>query len=380
MKIALYVAELDIKGGTHKQVLRLAEYLVSAGHEVSVWTPLYDLKRTYAGFAAVEVHTLSGAKPGRVLPYFRLALMLPRFDVIHIHDNRGVIFFVVAKLFLRARVFVWQINDLHPSFGLGNSAALTQRRRSVVHRTVNRLMGRAVDAVTVNVSKNVRRVADLLQVPAHLFYCGVDLPEREPASAEGADCVSDYPSRRTFQLLSTGAFVGYRNYETLIESVYEAKIRLGSDIAVTIVGDTRYDAPYVQRIRLLASERSVKLSIRENLSEEELGQQIDACDVFVFINVDQSWGLAVFEAAAACRPVVLSKSVGAAELLSGKPGFLTVDPLSTAEVSAAIESLLTAGAARRALGRRARAAVEEMTWPATYGEPVANLFRNLLAR
>lgn len=380
MKIALYVAELDIKGGTHKQVLRLAEYLMSAGHEVSVWTPFHDPERTYAGFAGVDVHSLPRAKPGRVLPYLLLALKLPRFDVVHIHDNRGVVFFIAAKLLMRARVFVWQINDLHPGFGLGNSAALTRRRRSVVHRIANRLMAKAVDAVTVNVSKSVRRAADLLHVPAHLFHCGVDLPAREPTAADSAGWVSHDPSNRAFQLLSTGVFAGYRNYETLIESADQARNWLGRDVAVTIVGDTRYDAPYAQRIRQLASERSIKLSILENLSDEALGEQIDACDVFVFINIDQSWGLAVFEAAAACKPVVLSKSVGAAELLSGMAGFLTVDPLSTAEVAAAIVSLLKDGATRGALGRQARAAVEEMTWPATYGQPVENLFRTLLTR
>lgn len=376
MKIALYVAELDIKGGTHKQVLRLAEYLQDAGHEVAIWTPFYDLPRTYAGFANIKVHSLSG-HAGRVLPYLRLAFALARCDVLHVHDNRGVLFFFIAKLLRRARVFVWQINDLHPSFGLGHSKKLTLRRRSVINRIANRVMAKTVDAITVNVGKNVDRVADVLRVPAHLYYCGVDLPSRLSVSSTRSSEPSAERSQTPFRLLSTGTFARYRNYEVLIESAALASKRLGRTVDVTIVGDARGDPSYAEQIRSLAEQRSINLSVMDNLTDEAFTEQFRQCHVFVFVNVDQSWGLAVFEAAAAGKPVVLSKSVGAAEVLTGKPGFLTVDPLSVMETTDAIVSLLGDLPAAIEAGGHARLAVEKMSWADSYGRPVESLYVEL---
>ena len=46
MKIAVLVNELNIRGGTHKQVLRLCEYLESQRIEFKIFTKYYDALQT----------------------------------------------------------------------------------------------------------------------------------------------------------------------------------------------------------------------------------------------------------------------------------------------------------------------------------------------
>ena len=50
MKVAIVVNELNIRGGTHKQVLRLCEYLVAQEIEFKLLTKYYDAAKTYPEF------------------------------------------------------------------------------------------------------------------------------------------------------------------------------------------------------------------------------------------------------------------------------------------------------------------------------------------
>ena len=191
MKIAIYVGELDIKGGTHKQVLRLAQHLIALGHELCVLTPNFVAAKTYVEFADLPVIALSALSDETVnwrarlrakLAPLRLAWTMRQVDVLNIHDNRGVLFFIVATALRKARHTVWQINDLHPAFKIGASADASRRRLiDRIHTAMNRWMARRVDTITVNVKKNVERVHVCLDRPALLFHCGVDLPDTAPA-------------------------------------------------------------------------------------------------------------------------------------------------------------------------------------------------------
>lgn len=373
MKIAIYVAELDVKGGTHKQVLRLAEYLVRQGNSVRLFTPTYVPSTTFPEFEKLDIVKLYDGPPRsrlerlirRTAP-LRLALKLPLMDVVNIHDNRALPFFFTAWLLNRARSYVWQINDLHHSFRLGNSTNGPTRWYHPIARALNRLMAHLVDSVTVNVGKNVERVRQSLGVNAELLYCGVDLPAKAVNMS--------LPPITPFRVLSTGVFFTYRNYERLIEAAAQAVEQLGQPLELTIVGDTRYAPGYVQQVRTIANSKRVNLSIKENLSEKELEDEIANCHVFAFVNIDQSWGLAVFETAARGRAVILSNSVGAAELLSNSAGVYLIDPTSVDQITQALIGFMTNPQQCREYGQAAAYSVSDMTWDKMYCSKVEALF------
>lgn len=379
MKVAIYVSELDVKGGTHKQVLRLAQHLRKHRYDIQIITARYQAGQGYPEFAEFPILTfpesmhsgMIGKLMNRLRPA-RLAMCMPRVDIVNVHDNRGLLFGFIASMLGKGKRYVWQINDLDPAFKIGahrNHGRSTFRE--IRQRLANRWWANRVDAITVNVSKNCARVKEYLHKDATVLYCGVDFPESEfPAKGTAASA--------PFCLLSTGVFFPYRNYETLLLACALANKRLNQPINLTIVGDTRYRPAYVQKIRDLADTAKVRLTIRENLSQAELDHVIADSHAFAFVNVDQSWGLAVFEAAARTTPVILSKSVGAIELLGGKPGFLMVDPLCPEDIAEAIISLATNAEQLNAVSVMARDTVKDMSWERMYCSPAEALFNRLV--
>jgi hypothetical protein len=183
MRVALYVSELDVKGGTHKQVLRLAQYLFRRGHQVQVFTPIFYLEKTFPEFKDIDIVELykkpprtSIGKLTRRLAPISIAIKLPKVDVLNIHDNGSLLFFFTSWILKRSQCCIWQINDLHHSFRIGNSTKVVARWHHPISRMLNQLMARMVDHITVNVGKNVTRVQKHLGANAALMYCGVDFP------------------------------------------------------------------------------------------------------------------------------------------------------------------------------------------------------------
>jgi glycosyltransferase involved in cell wall biosynthesis len=265
---------------------------------------------------------------------------------------------------------VWQINDLHSSFGIGNSSLVPKRWRSIISRFFNKMMANMVNEITVNVSKNVDRVFEKFSVKARLIYCGVDLP---------VNINQPFIQGTPFRVLSTGVFFRYRNYENLVLACVNARKISGEDIVLTIVGDTRYAPEYVNEIRALADVNALPLIVKENISDAELDAEIGNAHVFAFVNIDQSWGLAVFESAARGRAVILSESVGASELLNNLPGFKLVDPTSVDEIALALYQLQVDRLKCQNEGIAAALAVKDMSWNNMYCLKVENLFKMLLS-
>lgn len=374
LKIALYVSELDVKGGTHKQVLRLTQYLVRQGHKVQLFTPIFNLAKTFPEFEDIDIVTLYVEQPKssfsrlfRRLSPIPLAFKLAKVDVLNIHDNGGLLFFFTSWLRRRANCYVWQINDLHHSFRLGNSAKVSARWHHPITRLLNHLMARMVDHITVNVGKNVKRVHEHLGINAELMYCGVDLPTQAVKMS--------LPPMSPFRVLSTGVFFSFRNYERLVEACANAVTKSGRNIELTIVGDTRARPEYAENIRNIARLHELPLVILENISDEELDREISNCHIFAFVNIDQSWGLAVFETAARKRAVILSNSVGAAELLNGLPGFQMVDPTSIDQIAETILRFIDKPNLCGELGEAAALTVSDMSWDNMYSSKVEYIFK-----
>ena len=58
MKIAVIVNELNIRGGTHKQVLRLCQYLKKNNIDFVLCTKIYENAKTYKEFENFDIISL----------------------------------------------------------------------------------------------------------------------------------------------------------------------------------------------------------------------------------------------------------------------------------------------------------------------------------
>lgn len=385
MRIGIAVEQLNIRGGTHKQVQRLAEHLARSGESVRIYTKYFDPDRCYRGVTDLDVVAVSDRKEPvtergqRSRHRWQTGIALGRAlarecDVVNLHDNGLKLAWFVAKLLNPRLRFVWQINDLPWSFGVGPATSshkprLKERWKRLLDRAMSRLMARSVDAITVNVGKNAVRVRECLGVEAKVLHCGVDLRNAAPPDPRTPD-----PAR--LRIVSTGVFFPYRNYEAIVRAQQRLRDRFGVASSVTILGSTGLAPHYAESIRALAAELRVDCSVLGEVDEPTLERCYRSSDVFVFVNVDQSWGLAVFEAMDFGLPVVVSRSVGAVEILRPGEDCEVVDPLDPDAIAQALLTLHRDARLYAARSAAAFAATRRMTWGEMYCEPMRRELRS----
>lgn len=101
MKVALVINELDIMGGTHKQLVRLCQYLENKNVEFTIFTKKYLPEKTYSELTSYNIVCLKTKKKsrfinsgiiGRVLSQYEESKALSKlisdeYDIINVHDN-----------------------------------------------------------------------------------------------------------------------------------------------------------------------------------------------------------------------------------------------------------------------------------------------------
>jgi glycosyltransferase involved in cell wall biosynthesis len=376
MKVALVVQGLSIHGGTQKQVLRLAQDLRLRGASVQILTFDYDSARAYQEFSQFEVNTCTSARRsgwlgrilGEILASWRLVSEIAvDTDILNIHDHGSTWVLFIAR-YRRPQVrIVWQINDLHPACRVGTYHDLKPKWNHPIHRYICRLAAKVASKVTVNVMKNKLKVDKFYKVESVLIYPGVDQFETHPITRR---------FKTPLELLSTGVFFPYRNYEVLLRAMVCLRAQgVASNLA--LVGATHFSEAYTESIRLLADELGVLVRITGEVDDMELRKIILQSDLFLFPNLDQSWGLAVFEAMSSSLPAVISKSAGAAELLADRPGAIAVDAASPEDVATAVIKITKTQEGYSRFCRDAFDTVSEMSWSAMYCREAWQLFSEL---
>ena len=379
MKIALVISGLGVHGGTEKVFLKLAEDLRDKNENVQLYTFDYKPKKTYKEFSSFRIRACEpladNSRSGHIINVFRrvkqswslLSMVDKDTDIMNIHDHECFWLHVFAKIFRPKMKMVWQINDLHVCFRVGPLHDAKPSWKHPIQRSMMRIAASMADAVTVHVMKNKKRVDKYYRVNSHLYYPGVDMLETCP-----------HPRHFTYPLtlLSTGVLFPYRNYEVIIRAMAVLKMQ-GIDSRLTVVGSTQHSQDYAESLVALARELQVNMTLAGEISDGELKQQHDESDIFIFPNLDQSWGLASFEAMSASIPSIVSESAGAAELLTGREGACIVDATSPEKVAEAVLDITSSQEEYEKLCIGAFNTVASMTWPNMYCKDMRNLFHQL---
>ncbi|MDB5137497.1 MAG: glycosyltransferase [Mucilaginibacter sp.] len=378
MRIAILINELNIRGGTHKQVHRLADYLLEQGHDVKVITKYYDPNKCYPGIEKFTVYSFDryfdenkgfiSKKINALIGSIKMAsTALLNTDCINIHDTGLNLANLLIKLRKPTMPVVWQINDLPSVFTNlkpGNDSFLNGLRKAY-----NRYIAKKNDVITVNVTKNAERVKLSLGIHARVLYCGVDL--------RNTKIKKNIIDQKNIVLLSTGVFFPYRNYETFlkVQSILQAK---GYAVTSSIIGSTDLDPAYADKIRDLSNQLNLACDILGDIPEKQLINLYNKANFFLFLNIDQSWGLSVFEAMNLCIPAIVSKSVGATELLDDNFNAIIEEPTDATAIADRILSLIQNEAVKDKLIENAFESTLQMTWAKMYCARVEAIFSELI--
>lgn len=97
--------------------------------------------------------------------------------------------------------------------------------------------------------------------------------------------------------------------------------------------------------------------------------------MFIFINIDQSWGLAIFEAMSCGLPVIVSESVGATEILADQHDALIVNPLDAKNIANIIIDLMAQPERYKQLSQNATNFTHKYTWENLIVSPIYKSFK-----
>lgn len=375
--IAYLIRELNICGGTHKQFLKLLEYTEKQGEDFYIITREIDLNKTYPEFKKYtnrirlfplerRSETFLGKVGSLYKDIVNLRELLKPADCVNIHDYG---FELLLPAFYGKRVY-WQINDL-PSFfrvGIANSSKRTLKDNLLKHYIL--LFKGVVTGFSVNVTKNKERIKQIMGRDAHVFYCGI-----EPVGIDRDVQLSlERFHKKTVHLLSSGVFFPYRNYETQL-LVVEKLLQRGIDVHLNIIGSTQLNKTYSDKIMSLIEKKHLghSVTVCGQVDGKIFKKLHEDSDLFIFINVDQSWGLAVFEAMSCGLPVIVSKSVGATEILTNNKNALFVDPMNADEIIEVIIGLMTNEEKYVQIVDVSRNFHNSYTWDKSYSSRMLNL-------
>jgi glycosyltransferase involved in cell wall biosynthesis len=183
------------------------------------------------------------------------------------------------------------------------------------------------------------------------------------------------PEHSPLRLLAVGRLVEVKNHQSVLEGL--ARIAPSQRPRLDIVGEgpLRQDLEAsIQRLRL---EDSVHLLGYR----DDVVQLLDACDAYVISSFSEGTSISLAEAMARARPVVASKAEGVNEAMEGYPGGWQVAPTDMAGWADAFRRLSELSAdERRALGRQARATIEQRMSPTRWKAQLEALYLELAER
>lgn len=383
MKIAFLINEINVCGGTHKQFLKLLEYIDAQGIDYKVITKILDYDKTYPGFKRFEdkIYVFDAFYyPSwmrhrivrRLIPYYQkqghqLKELIKDCDIINIHDGG---YEQYLPLFSGKKVY-WQINDLPYCFRVGVHSKKEKDNQSIKQCKTIVKDSKYITEFSVNVGKNAQRIEECFNRHAHVFYCGV-----EPicVNRNNQDTFDRFKKRK-INLLTSGVMLQYRNYETQI-CVVRHLIDKGYDIQLNIIGKI-IDENYGAKIQRLIDENGLqkRIIIEGQVDDDKFKKLHQNADIFMFINIDQSWGLAVFEAMSCGLPVLVSKSVGAIEILHDDVDSIHVNPTDVNDIVEIIENLYNDKSYYERISKVASEFHKDWTWEKAYCSKMLQLMQ-----
>lgn len=398
MRIAMIIRRLDLKGGSQRLFLYIANQYRRLGHQVKIYAFFYSKEKCFPdlleGFEIVALDQKFAADPEfkslRKLPLLRYLatlfttwhetrsaralarLMNHDFDILNPHErvaHRAAYFY---KKFIKNLPSVWNTNDTHSMRHLVDKLAAVDSGRysqpwwkNIVYRVrdwyENWRYISSQDAIVVVDKFNQRATWEYFGREAFINRNG-------PILSQFIYKERHLPSKDV-KLLTSGIFFPHRRFEDAIRAV-DILIRQGYNPVLRIVGDPAGDPEYASRLYHLVDHSKLRQRVifLGKISEVELIERYHEADIFLYPHTMQSNGLAPTEAMACGLPPVVSRGAGIHEIITdGETGIL-VDPMNPEELAGAVRKLVEHPVLYGKISRQAADFVRKTFTHESYGE------------
>ena len=165
------------------------------------------------------------------------------------------------------------------------------------------------------------------------------------------------PSSKKFIVLCVCRFYPRKRLHLLLKAAARLRTRI-PDLEIRIVGG----GPESSRLKQISRDENLDniVTWRENISQPELIQEYQQCQVFCLPSVQEGFGIVFLEAMATAKPIDAARAAAVPEVV--RHGLLA-DPESDESLAAAIEHLYRDPALRDSLAAAGREMVKQFDAP-----------------
>lgn len=392
MSFKIAIAHLDLSEpmGDTRCVSAFVRALRNIGHDVAVYTPVFDPGPFREEWRGIPVNIIEQNIPLRDITKFiaspsplgkiigklkarrwslaaakSIALALPAdLDILDCHNWYS---YRIAKFYRkinpRCRI-LWTMHDPPSNYRPKNKRIMDFLSRTMFYLEpfLERPYYRHIDG-TIVMDKWSVPIAKRCGPPVFLLYLGVDFPHFEHKPQ-----IKEEFKNGAVTVLGVGALSPYRRFEDIVETVSILR-KKGKDARAVIVcrdvwKDRAYRKSFEEFVEHSGAAEYVSLNF-DGLEEADLLRAFRDADIFVFPNHIEIWGLAAFEAMASGLPLIVSDVTSAAEVLSDGENALFVAPLRPDQISERVEELMNDSARYLKIAEAGQKFVREnLSWDA----------------
>lgn len=307
-----------LSGGVEKHVEKLSVALRQLGHEVTVYTrPHYTspAKKSFMGVRLISLPSIHTKHWDALSHTFLASLhaLFQGYDVIHYQSIGPSILSFIPRIFLtRTRVIA------------------TFHSRDYFHKKWGwfaRLCLKASEFFTCHIPERTIAVSEHLAKYAKSFYgCdAVAIPNgAEVTPVHDVQYLNHFRLRPGNYLLSVSRLVGHKGIQFLIKAFMELEDtnKLPNNYKLVIVGthtDTKETKEYEAYLKLMAADRP-NIIFTGELTGEPLAALFTQAGIFVQPSEDEGLSVALLEAMAYGRPIIVSDIPANLEAIRGGAG------------------------------------------------------------
>jgi glycosyltransferase involved in cell wall biosynthesis len=390
MRIAMVHTPLEGRAGGERQILRLAIELQKQGNSVEIFTNAVNEEKCYPNLLKKVTINVVPHPFVRFGPfYLRVAkkranlydTVFPRmlnigrsipkgFDIINNHNFPTEWAAFLAKKRLKIPV-VWMCNE--PPFWFFHPE---QRRGSLksswpLFEIFDKIAVAYIDEIVVLSHFTEGLVKRTYNRASKVVRSGVDVEFFHNTS--GQEIRKRYSLENDFVLLHVGGLAYYRRQVDSLMALFYLS-RKYDNIKLMLEGAGPKE-PLMDLSKRLGIEDKVIFSFTND--DTELAKIYAACDAFVF-PAELAWGLAVIEAMAAGKSVIVSKKAGASEIIQSGVNGIVVGHAKPEELAKAVELLMNNPKLCKKLGENAYEYVKNnLSWK-KYAKNMESIFEQTI--
>ena len=353
---------LNVKGGTQRQGLYLAQELKKRGHEIVLYTFYYAPEMCYGDMLSdFKVINLSpeelkvcenvGYLRGpfaRIKRENQLARALAKkidfsFELLNPQDQVAYKVARYYKKFIKNIPSAWVMND-PPAlrWGYERMKEVDEEFKKPFWRRLGYYLFDKYDQFTFIRHQDAIITNDLFNGTLVKHYYGFrTFPVRNGPDFEHFTFEKKVPPTKSVKILTSGIFMPHRRFQDAIRAI-PILLEKGIDATLSIIGNPDADPIYAAKIKKVITDLNLenRVNLMGRVSEEALINAYHSHDIYTFQHHMQGDGLSPFEAAACGMPLIISKTAGCHEILTDHENVLLIEPKNPQMYADKVEELV----------------------------------------